>query len=299
MPDLENFAGLLRCPACGADLDAADCAACGFEVPVKDGRPAFPFAKTGEPYETRIVALPEIEAALKAHFSLAGRGQAEGGVHHLESAHDDILRLCPADTVLLEIGCGGAQMRGYVEGLGLRYVGTDVSLEGVEEHLRTHGGADFLSDVHALPIRDSAVDVVYSAAVTQYFSTPHRAMQEIFRVLKPGGHYLGNCAFLEPWTDGSFFHATPSGAAALLLSAGFEIEAMWPSKGYTGYQSLLASGSRSARAVRWLGTPLRLWAELPYAAKRRLKGAAYDAHARAVDLARTAGGIDWIARKPG
>ena len=134
--------------------------------------------------------------------------------------------------------------------------------------------------------------------MSQYLAAPHRAFQEFFRILKPGGYFLSNCAYLEPWTDESFFHTTPNGAAALLLSAGFDIEAIWPSTGYSGYQSLLESGSRSARKMRFLGKPLTAIAALTYSAKRRIRGAAvYDDHAWATDLARTAGGIDWIARK--
>lgn len=296
LPDA--LSGLLKCPGCGGALDAEPCPDCGFAPAREDGVPVFPFAAGTETYQLRMVPMPEVEDRLAACFGRHGRGQA-AGVYHLDGAHAAVLGGLPKGARLLEIGCGGGQMRDYIRGLGLGYAGTDVSTTNVHRDLRGHGGPDFISDAHCLPVRDGAIDVVYSAAVTQYLAAPARAFQEIFRALKPGGQFLSNCCFLEPWTDGSFFHVTPNGAAALLLAAGFEIEAMWPSFRYTGYQSLLRSGSRTARAVGFLGGPMRVYAEATYTLKRLVRGAAYGEQAYATDLARTAGGFDWIARKPG
>ena len=288
---------VLKCPACSKALENPTCNDCGNELALQDGIPIFPFATGQETYTTRVITFAEVQATLTSCFQLAGQGQT-GTTHHLDGTHAAVFESQRKGATVLEIGCGGGQMRPYITTLGLDYMGTDVSRTNVSEDLQRLDGPDFLSDVHNLPVLDAAVDVVYSAAVTQYFSAPTRAFQEVFRVLKPGGYFLSNCAFIEPWTDGSFFHTTPNGAISLLLSAGFEVSAMWPSRNYTGYQSLLASGSKTARSLRFLGTPMRLICELPYAAKRILRRGTYDDHAYAVDLARTAGGIDWIAKKP-
>lgn len=297
MSETHGFPGFLKCPRCASAMERETCSACGFEVPTEHGVPVFPFATGSEVYQRRLVTYEEVSASFADCFTLRGEGQTSG-VYHLDGAHHAILQALPSDSVFLEVGCGGAQMRQYVESLGIRYTGTDVSRSNVRSDLQKHGGADFISDSHYLPVSDDSLDVVYSAAVTQYFADPYRAFQEIFRVLRPGGRFLSNCAFLEPWTDGSFFHTTPYGAIALLLSAGFEIEAMWPSHNYSGYQSLLSSGSRTVRMIRGLGTPMRIYAHLTYSAKRRLFGERYGDLDYAMDLARTAGGFDWIARKP-
>src|SRR5206468_2817818 len=119
--------------------------------------------------------------------------------------------------------------------MGLEYVGTDLSRTRVHEWLRKFGGADLLCDSHFLPFRDGSFDAVYSVAVTEHLACPPLALQEIYRVLRPGGVYLGNCSFLEPWHDHSFFHVSPLGAGELLTQAGFTIEAIWAGRGYNTF----------------------------------------------------------------
>ena len=97
--------------------------------------------------------------------------------------------------------------------------GTDISKTRVIKHLQEYGGPDVLCDAHFLPFADCTFDVVYSAAVTEHLACPYLAAQEIARCLKPGGHYLGNVSFLEPWHDNSFFHMSPLGAFELLTQS--------------------------------------------------------------------------------
>jgi SAM-dependent methyltransferase len=82
--------------------------------------------------------------------------------------------------------------------------------------LQEFGGSDLLCDTHFLPFRDGHFDAVYTSVVTEHLACSMLAMQEFFRVLKPCGYYMGNCAFVEPWHDQSFFHLSPLGASELL-----------------------------------------------------------------------------------
>lgn len=62
---------------------------------------------------------------------------------------------------------------------------------------------DIVADIHHLPFRDGTVDGVMSSAVLEHVADPEAVVQEIHRVLKPGGHVYCLIPFMQP------FHASP------------------------------------------------------------------------------------------
>lgn len=93
---------------------------------------------------------------------------------------------------LLDIGCGrGEFLRGFIN-CGARGYGVDRS-RAAEKYcpaaeLRT-------SDLenHGIPFADDMFDVVYSKSVIEHFYYPEKLVQEMFRVLKPGGLAITLC----------------------------------------------------------------------------------------------------------
>ena len=67
---------------------------------------------------------------------------------------------------------------------------------------------------YALPFDDAAFDRVFSHALLEHLAAPQRVMNEMVRVLKPGGH-LGVCS--PDW--GGFVLAPPSDALAQAIDA--------------------------------------------------------------------------------
>ncbi len=57
-------------------------------------------------------------------------------------------------------------------------------------------GPDIVGDIHAIPLTDNSVDAIICLAVLEHVKDPVRAMEEMHRVLKPGGRLLIYVPFL-------------------------------------------------------------------------------------------------------
>jgi SAM-dependent methyltransferase len=225
-------------------------------------------------------------------------GQAGSGVYHLDKAHRAVFESLPAGAVVVETGCGGGQLRHWVTGLGLCYLGTDVATTRVHDWLQTFGGADVLCDAHRLPLRDASVDVVYAAAVYEHLAFPQLAAAEVARVLKPGGYFLGSASFLEPWHDESYFHMTPNGTYQLLTGAGLRPSHIWPERDWPGFRAILMMGNRATRAIAPLAAVMNGFYLFPSWLKCAVKTRGWPSEADMFETqAKVSGAIAWIAEK--
>lgn len=192
--------------------------------------------------------------------------------------------------MMLDVGCG--KLRMFAEpcrGTNLEYVGMDYAGEG----------PDLLGDAHSLPFRSETFEFVLSIAVLEHLRHPLVAMNEVFRVLKPGGLFIGSVAFLETFHWDSLYHHTHLGTYNSLASVGFEVTHIEANSDWTGLQAIakmaLFPGFRRTL------TNLMVW---PLEAMSRLwwaiGGHRFHAIGRDKTLRQlaTAGGYRFIARKP-
>lgn len=79
-------------------------------------------------------------------------------------------------------------------------------------------GVQVIGDVQALGIRDASVDVVLCTEVLEHVPDPQRAIDEMYRVLVPGGQLLLTTRFLFPIHDAphDYFRFTKYGLRYLL-----------------------------------------------------------------------------------
>lgn len=95
---------------------------------------------------------------------------------------------------VLDIGCGPGVMTGNVLTRGWTYVGTDIAAGMIAEARRRFQDeprAQFaVGDVGEINAPDATFDVVVAMGLVEYLSDEGVALQEMRRVLKPGGRLL-------------------------------------------------------------------------------------------------------------
>ena len=99
------------------------------------------------------------------------------------------------DQRVLEIGSGlGTDLRQFALA-GARVVGLDLSFQSIalaRRHFLAFGnkGAFLQSDAESLPFADGLFDVVYSFGVLHHTPNIQGAIDECYRVLRPGGYLI-------------------------------------------------------------------------------------------------------------
>jgi SAM-dependent methyltransferase len=239
------------------------------------GTPFVPFAPSFEPL--RINPRPEVDF------------RTESVPWHLRR---EVLSYFPRahgpESLALDLGCGSGLHRSVCEAAGFQWVGLD------------YDGADapILGDGHALPFKADAFEFVLSVATMEHLRYPLVVAKDVFRVLRPGGLFIGTVAFLEPFHGDSFYHHTHLGTYNTLQFAGFEIERVSPNPEWS---SLRAQATMAGlfpkipkpigRAVVW---PLEMMHKLWWRAGRFVNSKATDN----VRLLTNTGAFEFVARKP-
>ncbi|MFG3577326.1 class I SAM-dependent methyltransferase [Micromonospora chersina] len=174
----------------------------------------------------------------------------------------------------LDAACGTGRYAEWLAGRGHRVTGVDTSPEMLGRARAKVPGGDFLlGDLRALPVSESAFDVVVCGLALAHVAELPEVLAEFARVLRPGGHlvvsdihllslYLGGVAHAAG-PDGrvGMLPAYRRGAAAYLgsaLPAGFRVrgcaEPGWPSSEDAGGPQA-RRWCPEAADVAYIGTP--------------------------------------------
>lgn len=110
-------------------------------------------------------------------------------------AYLDRIGLSLAGRAVLDVGCGGGYMTAPLAAAGASVVGVDVAqgaLDAAALHLSALGltASLRLGDGTSLPAQTDSVDLVVCTDVLVHVPDPRALVQEIGRVLRPGGTLL-------------------------------------------------------------------------------------------------------------
>jgi len=100
---------------------------------------------------------------------------------------DDFARLHPPPGDLLEVGCAGGWLLKHAAERGWRTRGVELSAEAVT-HARGLGLDVFQGELADARLPAAAFDLVYMGDVLEHVPDCRAVMEEVARVLRPGGH---------------------------------------------------------------------------------------------------------------
>jgi len=179
----------------------------------------------------------------ESQFGIWFLGTGTWAKHVLERALNDLQRLIPnrrpSYDVVLDIGCGwGRSFKLLHERFSpRRLIGIDIDpnmLEASEAEVRgCNLSVDFLlGSASRIPLPDGSTDLVFCHQTFHHLVHQEAALQEIFRVLKPGGILLmaeSTRRYIHSWIIRLLFRhdmtvqRTAGEYLAMIRSAGFRV----------------------------------------------------------------------------
>jgi ubiquinone/menaquinone biosynthesis C-methylase UbiE len=131
-------------------------------------------------------------------FAASYEDQRHDGYHALiDRLEIDLVRRYAAGQKVLEAGCGTGLLLRAVEGVAKLAVGVDLS-PGMLDVARNRGLKVAHASVTDLPFSDGDFDLAYSFKVLAHVERIERALSEMARVVRPGGHVVAE--FYNPWS---------------------------------------------------------------------------------------------------
>ena len=102
---------------------------------------------------------------------------------------DDLLQgtRIPPGARMLEIGCATGRMTAHLKTLGADLTVNDLSEVRTRETAARYGCRELAGDCAALTVGDASFDAVVSSECIEHTPDPFKSLDEMKRVLKPGG----------------------------------------------------------------------------------------------------------------
>lgn len=178
--------------------------------------------------------------------------------------------------VTLDVGCGRKPYEKTFFAGAEKYVGLD--------YLTDRSTPDVVGSATAIPLGDAGFDTVVCTEVLEHIPDPLKALREMHRVLKPGGHLVLSTPMYWPRHEVpyDFFRYPYDGLLHLVQESGFELVQLYNrgrSYAFIG-QVIQQVQPINLRVVSWLINRFFLWCD------RHLK---HDVHTL---------GWTFVARKP-
>ena len=143
----------------------------------------------------------------------------------------------PADSSILDVGCGTGALMAFLEEKGFRVSGLESNPEASRFARKEFGLNVELGSIYEHGLTGESYDVVVSTAAIEHFTNPLEALRRMRSLLRPGGHlYINTQDFrgmvlkkgLGHWFK--FVHTyyyTETTLISLIEQAGFQVQLSW------------------------------------------------------------------------
>jgi SAM-dependent methyltransferase len=123
-----------------------------------------------------------------AHFGNAAESYFESEVHRLGDDRQTLGEWCCDSTRALDIATGAGHTAGAIAEAGVpAVVATDAAPEMVATAVREYPVVGAVADAERLPFADETFDAVACRIAAHHFPDPQAFVDEVARVLEPGG----------------------------------------------------------------------------------------------------------------
>lgn len=209
---LESLWPILRCPTCRASLSPAPEGAICQGARAGQERHAFPTAGSqpvlvdfresvldaGEVHGSAGASfVPRSRAAFPLLESIVCRASAPFSRDNFSLRTLVRLRGQSPRPRILVVGGGTAS-----DGIRELYEAPDVDTVGFDVYASPL--TQFVADAHAVPLADGSFDGVWIQAVLEHVVDPYRVVDEVHRVLRPGGLVLSEMPFMQQVHEGTY-----------------------------------------------------------------------------------------------
>jgi SAM-dependent methyltransferase len=205
---LNGLAANLRCPLCHREIEIAakqaTCRGCREVFPIADDQIYFsgtPEQSEGSSHDI----LFRLKAWLKHQPTLFRLAYLLQPALAVGQGPDAIVSPANPHPTYLNLGSGAPL---YWKAGGIPMVQVD---------LHPYPGVDLVCDAGRLPYADNSVDGIYNESLMEHVPEPARIVEEVRRILKPGGHAYFVLPQIAP------FHAAPHDYTRWTIPGGKEL----------------------------------------------------------------------------
>jgi ubiquinone/menaquinone biosynthesis C-methylase UbiE len=130
------------------------------------------------------------------HYDFGWRMGLQAGREQLGNLHTNLEFLAETDLLspedrILEVGCGIGSLTVELSRKGYNITGTDISSEAIKYGLEKYGDIKLMvQPAEDLDFEDAVFDAVLSFDLFEHVAAIDKHINEVRRVLRPGGYYL-------------------------------------------------------------------------------------------------------------
>jgi len=99
-----------------------------------------------------------------------------------------------SNVMVFDAGCGNGNRSALLAKKGFNVIGGDISplaIKQAKKRFLKHKNVEFLNcDLHSVPFKENTFDYIVCFDVIEHVSKPDRVLNELNRVLKPGGKII-------------------------------------------------------------------------------------------------------------
>jgi len=131
---------------------------------------------------------------------------------------------------VLDLGCGNGDSIELFRSITKDVIWHGVDIDSSPEVKKRVRESDLILSFNGvdLPYSDHYFDLIFCHQVLEHARNPDVLINDVFRVLKPNGFFVGSVSYLEPYHSYSIFNFTPYGIVCVFGDAGFDLKEIRP-----------------------------------------------------------------------